>query len=64
MTDEMTDINVDTQMPNEVDSKKLKRMILRIYKLERDNSKTENKVAKKMRDEIQKIIEEEARKCY
>ena len=64
MTDEIMEVSIDTQVPSEVDSKKLGRMILRIYKLERDNSKTDNKSVKKMREEIQKIIEEEARKCY
>ena len=40
------------------------RMIKRIYALERENSKTGAKTDKKMREEIIKIIEEEAKKCY
>ncbi len=43
---------------------KLVRMIKRIYALERENSKTGAKTDKKMREEIIKIIEEEAKKCY
>ena len=43
---------------------KLLSMIKRIYALERENSKTGAKTDKKMREEIIKIIEEEAKKCY
>ena len=43
---------------------KFVRMIKRIYVLERENSKTGAKTDKKMREEIIKIIEEEAKKCY
>jgi hypothetical protein len=43
---------------------KFVRMIKRIYALERENSKTGAKTDKKMREEIIKIIEEEAKKCY
>ena len=48
----------------EREEKKLKRMIIRIYTLERENSKTVAKTDKKMREEIINIIEEEAKKCY
>lgn len=47
-----------------LDAKKLRRMLNRIYNLERQNSKTEKMTEKKMKEEIQRIIEEEADKCY
>lgn len=47
-----------------LDGKKLRRMLNRIYNLERQNSKTEKMTEKKMKEEIQRIIEEEADKCY
>ena len=47
-----------------LDVKKLRRMLNRIYNLERQNSKTEKLTEKKMKEEIQRIIEEEADKCY
>lgn len=47
-----------------LDEKKLRRMLNRIYHLERQNSKTEKMTEKKMKEEIQRIIEEEADKCY
>lgn len=47
-----------------LDEKKLRRMLNRIYSLERQNSKTEKYTEKKMKEEIQAIIEEEADKCY
>lgn len=47
-----------------LDDKKLRRMLNRIYNLERQNSKTEKLTEKKMKEEIQRIIEEEADKCY
>ena len=47
-----------------LDEKKLRRMLNRIYNLERQNSKTEKMTEKKMKEEIQRIIEEEADKCY
>lgn len=58
----------DTVNANDVamklDAKKLRRMLNRIYNLERQNSKTEKLTEKKMKEEIQRIIEEEADKCY
>ena len=47
-----------------LDAMKLRRMLNRIYNLERQNSKTEKLTDKKMKEEIQRIIEEEADKCY
>ena len=47
-----------------LDEKKLRRMLNKIYSLERQNSKTEKLTEKRMREEIQKIIEEEAEKCF
>lgn len=52
----------DTEM--KLDPKKLRRMLNRIYNLERQNSKTEKLTEKKMKEEIQRIIEEEVDKCY
>ena len=48
----------------EIDIEKLKRMIVRTYKLERKNSKTGAKTDKAMKEEIEKIIEEEVKRCY
>ena len=47
-----------------LDAMKLRRMLNRIYNLEHQNSKTEKLTEKKMKEEIQRIIEEEADKCY
>ena len=47
-----------------LDAMKLRRMLNRIYNLERQNSKTAKLTEKKMKEEIQRIIEEEADKCY
>lgn len=47
-----------------LDPEKLKRMLKRVYRIERENSKTGSKTEKKMREEICSIIEEEAKKCY
>lgn len=48
----------------EVDDKKLKRMMIKIYVAERENTKTQTKTDKAMKELIQDIIEEEAKKCY
>ena len=48
----------------ELDAKKLRRMLNRIYQLERQNSKTGKYTDKKMKEQIEKIIEEEAKKCF
>lgn len=55
--------NYATDASMSLDEKKL-RMLNRIYHLERQNSKTEKMTEKKMKEEIQRIIEEEADKCY
>ena len=39
-------------------------MVNRIYDLERENTKTGKKGEREMKLEIQKIIEEEAKRCY
>lgn len=58
--------NIYTNDNDEItlDSEKLKRMLKRVYRIERENSKTGSKTEKKMREEICSIIEEEAKKCY
>lgn len=48
----------------EIDKEKLKRMIVKIYALERENSKTGKRNEKEMKNEIQNIIEEEVKACY
>lgn len=48
----------------EVDSKKLNRMKVRILDLERKNILTNSKTDSEMIEKIQKIIKEEAKKCY
>lgn len=58
MTDE------SSRVENGIEPQKLKRMILRIAALERENSKTQKKKEKEMKEAIQAIIEEEAEKCY
>lgn len=60
----MSDNNNSNDTSMGLDAKKLRRMLNRIYNLERQNSKTEKLTEKKMKEEIQKIIEEEADKCY
>ena len=47
-----------------LDAKKLRRMLNKIYQLERENSKTGKYTDKKMKEQIEKIIEEEAKKCF
>ena len=47
-----------------LDSDKLKRMLQKVYCIERENTKTGSKTEKKMKGEIEAIIEEEAKKCY
>lgn len=58
MTDE------SSRVESGIEPQKLKRMILRIATLERENSKTQKKKEKEMKEAIQAIIEEEAEKCY
>lgn len=57
-------MNNTTEESKERVQEKFIRMIKRIYALERENSKTGAKTDKKMREEIIRIIEEEAKKCY
>lgn len=47
-----------------LDSDKLKRMLQKVYRIERENTKTGSKTEKKMKEDIEAIIEEEAKKCY
>lgn len=55
---------LDFGFSEEIDDKKLKRMMFRIYVAERENTKTQSKNDKAMKELIMKIIEEEAKKCY
>lgn len=48
----------------DISVEKLKRMILKIYFIERENSKTGMETDKRMKEKIQAIIEEEVKKCY
>lgn len=47
-----------------IEKQKIVRMVNRIYALERDNTKTGKRNEKEMKAEIERIIEEEAKKCY
>lgn len=47
-----------------IEKQKLIRMVNRIYDLERENTKTGKKSEREMKTEIQKIIEEEDKRCY
>ena len=61
----MTNKNLnETNEEIKIDSDKLKRMLQKVYRIERDNTKTGSKTEKKMKEEIEAIIEEEAKKCY
>lgn len=62
-------IDVSEPVDNEleeikIDSKKVKRMITRIYQLEKSNAKTSKYGERDMKELIKKIIEEEVEKCY
>lgn len=48
----------------QIDQDKLKRITIKIYNLERENTKTSKFSEKEIKGEIQKIIEEEVNKCY
>ncbi len=48
----------------QIDQDKLKRITIKIYNLERENTKTSKFSEKEIKAEIQKIIEEEVNKCY
>ncbi len=58
----MTDVKENEEL--ELEEAKLRRMIYRIYSLERNNTKTENMTDKVIKTKIEEIIEEEAKKCY
>ena len=47
-----------------IEKQKIIRMVNRIYELERENTKTGKRNEKEMKVEIERIIEEEAKKCY
>ena len=47
-----------------IEKQKIIRMVNRIYELERENTKTGKRYEKEMKAEIERIIEEEAKKCY
>ena len=55
--------NTDIEFETELDKKKLNRIINRIYQLERSNSKTSKFTDKEMKERIEKILEEEVKKC-
>ena len=60
MNKDFTEANDEIKL----DSDKLKRMLQKVYRIERENTKTGSKTEKKMKEEICAIIEEEAKKCY
>ena len=47
-----------------IEKQKIIRMVNRIYELERENTKTGKRNEKEMKAQIERIIEEEAKKCY
>ena len=47
-----------------IEKQKIIRMVNRIYELERNNAKTNKRNEKEMKAEIERIIEEEVKKCY
>lgn len=47
-----------------IEKAKIIRMVNRIYEIERENTKTGKRNEKEMKAEIERIIEEEAKKCY
>lgn len=60
----MIDNIINENVEIEINSDKLKRMLKRVYRIERENTKTGSKTEKKMKEEICAIIEEEVKKCY
>lgn len=60
----MTDNDVNSIREVEIDQKKLIRMAIKIYNLERDNTKMNLYSETKIKEHIQRIIEEEVQKCY
>ena len=62
--EEIIMIEVTENEELKLEAAKLRRMIYRIYSLERNNTKTENMTDKVLKQKIIEIIEEEAKKCY
>lgn len=60
----MNDNNTFDNEELEIKPDVLKRMLKRVYRIERENTKTGSKTEKKMKEEICSIIEEEVKKCY
>ncbi len=60
----MNDNNTFDNAELEIKPDVLKRMLKRVYRIERENTKTGSKTEKKMKEEICSIIEEEVKKCY
>ena len=60
----MTENNANKTKEVEIDQKKLIRMAIKIFNLERDNTKTNLYSETKIKEQIQNIIEEEVKKCY
>ena len=63
----MNDYSEQNQLGNEeeeINVDKVKRMIYKIYSLERDNTKTGKYSERDMKDQIKTIIEEELGRCY
>ena len=58
----MDNLNMEEELV--IEKQKIIRMVNRIYALERDNAKTGKRNEKEMKAEIERIIEEEAKKCY
>lgn len=60
----MDDMSMVDEQNVQIDQDKLKRITIKIYNLERENTKTSKFSEKEIKTEIQKIIEEEVNKCY
>lgn len=60
----MDDMSLVDEQNVQIDQDKLKRITIKIYNLERENTKTSKFSEKEIKTEIQKIIEEEVNKCY
>lgn len=60
----MAENNFNETKEVEIEQKKLIRMAIKIYNLERENAKTNIYSETKIKERIQAIIEEEEKKCY
>ena len=58
------EINVMKTEEITINVEKVKRMIYKIYALERSNTKTGKYGEREMKDQIKNIIEEEVGRCY